>query len=429
MRSVMDRRFEKWLGILALGLGAAARLDAADADPQVASVLRSWEATSEDRGRDGLTVRTLQSFLGPLREDTLQERFTWSFCSQRELEAIPTDPAERQFLPSLRITIGSDGQPESVVIGKVTHDVRDLERTEIMQIAARESIATDNGIVRASFNPEGDSKPASSASSARISEVITRWIAASKSANAVRANFRRIDYDSATEVESHAAGAFTYCAPYQGIYHFRPTSKLATDSSRIGLTGERYVQLPSQETLLLWSDGNLTQVDVPDQRYEVHALPGSAREFLCSGSFDAIWQTLIAPQSTLPMVVGLQEKELRANYKWELVADDKLAVILHGTPRSGTDSMLYRSAQIVIDPASFRTRATRLIDASGTKETVHRFSDYIISKDIATLGKWQPDLSALERVGDVPGIEAASFEEEVQPASEGVPEIPTEPAE
>ena len=425
----MDRRLEKWLGILALGLVAAARLNAADPDPQVVSVLRSWETTSEDRGRDGLSVRTLQAFLGPLREDTLQERFTWKFRSPGELEAIPTDPAERQFLPSVRIRIDSDGQPESVVIGQLTQHVRDLERAEILQIAARESIATDNGIVRASFNPEGDSKPALSASSARTSEVITRWVAASKSANAVRANFRRIDYDSATEVETHAAGSFLYSAPYQGMYHSRPASKLSADSARIGVAGERYVQLPSQETLLLWSDGKLTQIDVPDQRYEVHTLPGSAREFLCGGSFDAVWQTLIAPQSALPMVVGLQEKELRANYKWELVADDHAAVILRGTPRSGPDSMLYRSAQIVIDPVSYRTRATRLIDASGTKETVHRFSDYTVSKDIATLGKWLPDLSALERVGDVPGIEAASFEEYAQPTSEVVPATFTAPAE
>jgi len=416
----MDRRLQKWLGILVLGLLGTARLSAAETDLQVESVLQNWESISQDRGRDGLTVRTLQSFLGPVREANLRERFAWSFCSPCELQAVPTEPAERQFLPDVRVVIDSSGLPKSVTIGQLKHEVLDLVRQEIKQVAARELISQDSGIVRVSFNPEGEASN-SPAVNPRVSEVLSRWVAGSMAANAVRTTFRRTDYDSATEVESHATGTLIYNAPYYGLYQSHSVSKTAAQSTRVGLDGQPYVQLPGQETMLLWTGGNLTHVDVPSQRYEVHQLPGSVRQYLCGGSFDAVWQTLIAPQTALPMVVGLQEKELRSNYDWKLVTDNQTAIILHGTPVSGADAMLYQSAQVVIDPATFRTRATRMLDISGTKETVHEFTDQVVSKDGAALGQWQPDLSEFECLGEVPGVEPASFVEDGQSAAPLLP--------
>ncbi len=411
----MDRRLWKLLGILAFGLMDAAPIRAAEPDPQVVSVLQHWEATSQTRTREGLCVRTLQPFLGPVREDCLLQRFTWSILSDSELEAVPIDPAERQFSPGVRISIDSDGLPQSIVIGQLQKSVRDLARAEIAQVASRESISTESSIVRVSFDPAAAGSHANPVES-RIREVLSRWVTASKSAKAVRTTFQRIDYDSAIEVETHATGEFVFCAPFLGMYKSvaNPIEGTAA-GTRIGVQGQSYVRLPGANLMLVWSGRELTQVDLAARRYEVHAHPGTPREVLGAGSFDATWQTLIAPQSALPLVVGLDEKELLSNYDWELVADHQTAIILRGTPVDGPDAGLYTSAQVVIDPASFRTRATRMIDIAGSKETYHQFQYHVVSSDAAALGKWQPDLSRFERVGEMPTVEAGPVVEEDQP--------------
>jgi hypothetical protein len=416
----MDRQLEKWFGFLVVGLVAAASLNASEPNADINSVLRNWEATSGDRGRDGATVRALQTFLGPLREVDLQQRFTWRRLSETEVEAIPSDHLEQQFLPSVRLALDEMGMPQSVLIGNFRHEVRDIVRSEMRKIAAREAVSSDNGIVRVSF----DSNRASGGQVAitpRVSEVLTRWVAASKTTNALRATFHRVDYDSATEVETHATGAFVFSAPYTGLYHAEPVVKVAAASARIGLDGKPYTQLPAQEMMLVWDQNKLTQVDIPAHRFEVHQLPTSAKELLCGGSFDAVWQTLIAPQSALPMIVALQEKELRANYSWSLVSDDQKTIILHGTPVGGADAMLYQGAQIVIDPATFRTRATRMFDITGTKETVHEFQIQVAAADIAAVNGWQPDLSEFDRMGEIPGVEPTSYTQE---ASQDLPPAP-----
>lgn len=416
----MDRRLSTCFGILLCGLSLAVRLNAAEPAPELVEVLRNWESTSLERDRNGLTVRTLQLFLGPIREDSLLRRFAWTMRSDSELEATPVDPAERLFSPSVRIHIDSQGLPRRVVIGQLPYETRDLARSEMQKVEALETVSPGNGILRVSFNDAADASPATAASQ-RVSKIISRWVAASKVAQAVRTDFVRIDYDSATEVESHAVGTFIYRAPHHGLYHSKPTSLPSTESARVGLEGRRYAQLPEEESLLLWKDNTLTQVNFPAQRYEVYERPGTPREVLGAGSFDAVWQTLIAPQSALPMVVGLDQKLLLANYEWELVSNDKDSIILRGIPWSGPDAMLYSSAQIVIDPVTFRTRATRLIDAAGTKETIHRFQDRVVSKDLTAIGNWLPNLTRFEQAADIPGVEPAPFVEGDQPASPLIP--------
>lgn len=406
----MDWQLEKWFGFLFLGFVSVTSLNAAEPPADISAVLRNWEATSGDRGRDGAIVRALQPFLGPLREGDLQTRFTWSKLSSTELQAVPCDPIEQQFLPSVRVTLNEMGLPQSVAVGNHRQEIRDVVRAQLSKIVAREAMTSDSGIVRVSFDAErgGAGQPAINP---RVSDVLTRWVAASRASNAVRATFHRADYDAATEVETYATGTFIFAAPYSGLYLSRSDAKGKAESTRVGLDGKPYTQLPGPDMMLVWDKNQLKQVDNLMHRFEVHQLPTSAKELLCGGSFDAVWQTLIAPQSAMPMLVGLQEKELRANYSWSLITDDQKSIVLHGTPVAGADAMLYQGAQVVIDPTTFRTRATRMFDITGSKETVHEFTVQLAAGDVAVLNGWQPDLSEFDRIGDIPNVEPAAYTE------------------
>ncbi len=401
----MDRRLGMWMGILVGTLVASTPVRAAAPDPRVVSVLQYWETTSPERTRAGLIVRTLQPYLGPLQEDSLLQRFTWTIGRDSELVAVPTAPSERQFSPQVRIAIDAEGLPQSVAIGLMQLTMRDLVRAKIARWAALESSSPASDIVRVSFNPDDEARLAASDDS-RVRQVITRWVAASQSAPVVRASFQRVDYDSAIEVETHATGEFVFMAPFQGLYQSQSSPPTEVkEATRISRDGRPYVCLAGEDVLLVWNGKNLTQVHSSAQTYEVFERPGTPREVLGTGSFDAVWQTLIAPQTALPMVVGLEENELLSNCTWELVADDRTSLILRGTPVDGPHASLYSSVQVVIDPASFRTQATRIIDVAGSKETIHQFTYQVVSKDPAALGEWLPDLSHYRQAGQAAGID------------------------
>lgn len=145
----MDRQLENWFGFLFLGLVSATALNAAEPPADIGSVLRNWETTSVDRGRDGATVRALQTIVGPVREGDLQKRFTWSRLSPTEIQAIPCDPCEQQFLPSVRVSLDESGLPQSVLVGSFRQEIRAIVRSKMEKVAAREAVNEDNGIGRA----------------------------------------------------------------------------------------------------------------------------------------------------------------------------------------------------------------------------------------------------------------------------------------
>lgn len=386
---------------------------AAEPKTNLSAVFRAWSEASQERGREGIFVRALQPLVGPLREDCLTQRFRWTTCSSTELEAVPVDPHEAMFVPCIRITLDRDAMPSQVTIGQVTRDIRELVRTDLARFQALESSASQSNIVAVSFE---EPTPATKPVDAHLKQVLCCWIKAAERATAVRSTFRRVDYDFATEVEFHSSGEFVFAAPRTGYYRSVPTNHPSKSSTRIGIQGKPFVQLPGEAISHYWTDRELFQINSASRSYFSYALPKTGRNGLGIGSFDNLWRTLMTPQSSLPFVAGLNEKELTTDFEWQLVSESAQAITLEGHPVSGPDVANYGQVQVILDPKTYRTRATRVTDPGRTRETIHQFFDQVVSNDPKSLGNWQPDLTGLtlandpSRLAGVPPVEPAAAE-------------------
>lgn len=410
----MDRRLQAGFCMLLWAAIRVSDICAAEPDRDLASIFQNWSTLSQERGREGMTVRALQSIVGPLREECLTQRFRWTFRSSTELDAVPVDTSEAQFVPQVRITIDEEGLPTHVTVGQLTQEIRDLARADVSRIQSLEASAGNGQIVTVSFEEQVTATPPVNA---RLQQILCSWATQSQKAKAVKTSFRRIDYDIATEVESHSTGEFIYSAPRQGYYRTVPTLHPATESVRIGIQGTPFVQLPGAALSHFWTEKELIDIDSANRSCIAYPLPKIRPDAHGIASFDNAWQQLIAPQKSLPFVVGLDEQELTANYQWQIVSETPSAITLIGTPVAGPDVAHYSQAQIVIDPKTCRTKATRVTDLGRTRETIHHFTDQVVAQDARALGDWKPDLTKLTRVGDPPGSEVSP----ILPASNEVP--------
>ena len=116
------------------------------------------------------------------------------------------------------------------------------------------------------------------------------------------------------------------------------------------------------------------------------------------------------------------------------VIDDKLAVVAangclatwtppESTGRSPKDTVIVRRPEneslidwdspnnLYIDPETFETTATRMIDAGATREVVHVFEYGTIDRSLQPAeSKWEPDLTTYRRVAPLlqaPPVSAA----------------------
>lgn len=418
----MDRRFSQVLFLISLAWLYSTSVIAADPDNRLVSVFEKWETLNADRGRDGWSVRAIRPFVGQVQASHLLQRFSWSFRNSQELVGTPKEALERQFMPAVVIQMDSQAIPLQVSVGQQIYQIRDLVLHQVNQIAVRESLDHQQEIVRVSFESES-----SAPVGARLNQILTKWCQASLQAKAVRLQFSRVDYDTATEVESHSKGNFVFSSPHSGSYHLVPTVTAETKSTRVGIHGTNYAVVPRDEYMLLWRDKDLVQIENHSRSYQVYERPGVTRDVLGSGSFDATWQTLISPQTALPFVVGLSDKDMRKSFDWELIADQANAIVLHGTPVVGPDAFLYSHVQVVINPLTWRTQATRMIDSTTSRETMHEFQYLLDSDNVQTLGHWEPELSHYQKVAAVPGVEAVSDEAMIDSIENPLPAAP--PAE
>ncbi len=158
---------------------------------------------------------------------------------------MPVDASEAMFVPRVRITIDGDGLPTHVTVGQLTQEIRDLVKADVARIQSLEASSGDGQIVPVSFEQPVVAAPPVNA---RLQKILSSWAAQSQKAKAVKTAFRRVDYDIATEIESHSTGEFVYAAPRMGYYRTVPTIRPAAESARIGIEGTPFVQLPESRS-------------------------------------------------------------------------------------------------------------------------------------------------------------------------------------
>ena len=259
-----------------------------------------------------------------------------------------------------------------------------------------------NGVAQASGSVETASFE--SGLSPAVVEILSRWEQASMELKSVEISFKRFDRDSVFEVETRGVGKFIYVAPNKGLYSLKAAPVIEKAEGPSTATGGKMVVAAAKPQLYWWSGENVTIVDEREKTYDTLPIPKRVSENIQTvGSWDVIWQVLAGPQKALPAVVDLRAEKLLNRFEWTVEENSDTQIHLEGVPRTSQDRRHIKRLSVMLDPKTYRTTATRLVDPSGSRETIHRF-EYVKVNDasLSNADSWKPDLAALSPLGPPP---------------------------
>jgi hypothetical protein len=169
-------------------------------------------------------------------------------------------------------------------------------------------------------------------------------------------------------------------------------------------SGQRMMVAAAKPQLYWWSGENVTIVDDREKTYDTLPIPKRMSENIQTvGSWDVIWQVLAGPQKALPAVVDLKAEKMLNRFEWEVMENSDTQIHLQGAPKTPQDRRHIKLLNVMLDPKTYRTTATRLVDPSGSRETIHRF-EYVKVNDesLNDQSSWKPNLETLSPLGPPP---------------------------
>jgi hypothetical protein len=433
----------------AFGLAWGA-LAADPATPSAESYLARWARTSRTAPEPDLdqysdrygeeypetVLKYMAAFFGPVEQQGLESTFRWSVMEVRDGEVrLRATPRSHEALAATALdskaqapTLGTE-QTGTMLAFDVVFDT-EFTRPRLVtwlgpgEKTPREAVAKlfpieeqvaprlfrggwmsekSEGVEQASailLNAEFNS----AAVSPVVVEILSRWEQATLDLKQVEISFKRFDRDSVFEVETRGVGKFIYVSPNIGLYSLKGAPVVERAEGPSTASGGRMVVAAAKPQLYWWSGENVTIVDDREKTYDTLPIPKRMSENIQTvGSWDVIWQVLAGPQKALPAVVDLRAEKMLNRFEWSVEENSETQVHLEGVPKTPQDRRHIKRLSVMLDPKTYRTTATRLVDPSGSRETIHRFEYVKVNEDsLKDQKSWKPDLEGLSPLGPPP---------------------------
>jgi hypothetical protein len=397
-------------------------------------------------------LKTAAAFFGPVNRSGLERAFRWTVVevtdgevrlqgTPRKLErpaAFPTPGgSSSDVTPVAYISQGEtvrgdfdndacsfdviidrfDGRPRLVRWHRASQDeVREgIERLSSEDLTLEEgigdgrSLLSDHSrevITASAMLIEGDA----GSNDPAVTEVLSRWEQSVSDLKSVELKFKRFDRDPVFELETRGVGRFVFVAPDRGLYELKPASVVERADAPISANGGKYSVNAAKPQLYWWTGKTVTIVDDREKTFDELTIPKCARgcQMQTVGSFDVIWQVLAGPQKAVPGVVEIRSEKLVNRFQWSIVEKTDTRIMLEGRPKVMSDRRHLSRLDVILDPKSFRTAATRVVDPAGSRTTDHVFEYVRVNvSELDDESLWKPDLSGMSPVGPPPAAPPA----------------------
>ena len=388
----------------------------ADPAAELVARLAAWEAASAEKSvvrpdvafadiEEQYTAHELQTaadFCGPVEAARLIQEFSWSERVSRidrvVLRAEPRDALTRLFYSAVDIEFD-----------RATWSVRTVQfhdgegRPRPRAIVAPAVPSNGGGVVTAASAEPASSEirlvarfvePAELLESPiadDVQEVLDQWSEAMRDIRAVDGTFRRYTYDSVFHTERRAVGRFHFEAPNRGLYVVEPVNNgRGSVSQKRDSQGRPYTVIADESVTYYWNGTHVVWIDD-----EMVPIPESLdSEIRTVGSWDLVWARMAAPQRVLPGAVDVHNEDFLSRYHWSILRKGPRQIMLQGYPVTQESRYHLSQLQVILDPETFLTTATRLVDAGASREVVHVFEYGTIDRSIQPAKRdWEPDLS------------------------------------
>lgn len=230
--------------------------------------------------------------------------------------------------------------------------------------------------------------------------VLTNWTRIGAAIQTLEGNFTRHTYDATFRTEQVGAGRVRYEAAGRALYVVDPpTGTLAGGSTRLAPDGTPYTRSAAAPQTFYWVYGQFAQVNLQRREFELFEVPEAYRTTTPAeavDSWDILWTQLGCLPRTVPGLIETDLDALQRRFEWRLDGIDENRVILSGRPRSTGEKRLYSAIHVHLDAETYATRATKVVDPTGTREVVHVFEGLKINVPAdPRQPDWAPDLARL----------------------------------
>jgi hypothetical protein len=408
----MVRIFRGTVSCLSVMVLLVADAGATDPTDELLLALKDWEAAAADvrqplpddalaTYRGTLNAHEFEAaaeLLGPVSARRLVEEYRWTLARQDSgdmtLHGVPRDATTSLFFARVEVRLdGTTHQPVSIQFFAGDGEPRP---TKIIA-AASAAMAPPNAPHRSDIElvasvTEVPDEPAAP-QLFNLESILKRWQESVGRIETAEIRFHRYVYDHVLLGESRGTGRLLFETPNLGAYEIEPVDT-ATDPRPARTDGRegKYTLQPDRAMTCHW---NGTQVWIihPDQNsYDVCEIPNTTSdEDRFAWRFWSPWKS---PGTLVPGLVDVSDHFLK-RYEWKLVRDDDRGLLLQATPTSDRDRSELKVLQVMIDRNSFQTKATRTVNATGTRETTHVFQYVSVNDHRVVQQSWVPDLSGL----------------------------------
>ena len=428
MEVLMRNTLSCFVFLIVLGLSGS--LAAADL-PDVVELLFAWQNSTADspgvlpdaaftQYRDSHNAHELAlaaELCGPVEARRLIGEFNWiSRLSDGQiiLHAVPRDELTQLFCPGIDVAWDAEHQrpaslrfyddPASARAVTISPPTA-LEPASVTRVAAR-PVHPDPLIQLASLN--AIESPVDAPALA-LPEVLRRWAEATSRIERAHLEFVYYSYDSVYFIEQRCHGRFRWEAPDRACYELFNTGDDATaEIRRKDPAGNPFTRGTAEPLMYCWNGTEVIFAHPAQRTYEVFDVP-SDPEVRQTGSWGRIWCAYADPHCILPGVVDVHSDGLHNRFEWALLRQDEEQILLCGLPLQAADQQELSQLQVILDPHTFRTRATRLYDVTGSRETVHVFCESKFNDDVNYSENWTPDLTGYELLNSAPPAPPATI--------------------
>lgn len=221
-----------------------------------------------------------------------------------------------------------------------------------------------------------------------LEEILVNWERSSKKVNRLSGKFIKFTYQHTFSVETRAEGDFLYEAPDRGVYMVKGVHiQTGEKSKKVDAKGTPYDLKPDQPERWICNGSEIMRFNETDRTYESVSIPPENRgENIIDGP--------------LPFLFGMRADQAKRRYDMKLIKLTKEEAWISAIPRLQMDAANYQEAIVILNLADYLPNAVKLVDPSGSSETVHRFGQMDINRKPGLLSRdpFQPSLVGYKKV-------------------------------
>ncbi|MFV0442403.1 MAG: hypothetical protein ACK5Q5_02405 [Planctomycetaceae bacterium] len=234
----------------------------------------------------------------------------------------------------------------------------------------------------------------------RLTTVLSNWTTLGQRIETFSCRFVRSDFDLGHQVESRGQGTIACQSDGRAVYSIEPVKDLEKlHSSRANSRGQPFRLDAAKGETLYWISGQIARINPDRWEYELFEVP---EDFQHPGvvetleSFDVVWTRLGCIERQVPGLIERDVERLNALYDWSLESVSERQIILKGLPKHEAEKHHCSMLVVYLDPKTYLTQGTKIIDSAQSRETVHVFMETKVNAmPVSTLPSWAPNIGGM----------------------------------